>query len=260
MPQFAWKGIGLDGQDQKGVLTARSCKQLDALLLSKNIALLSASVIAPYGRLRPIPVSVRTAFFDQLATLIEAGVYLDAALEILAEQTTHVGFTKVIQDVSESVQEGSQLHEALEVYPDLFDSVMVNVVRSGEEAGNLPVALRSIATYLAFRDQFRSTIRRVCMLPAITCLFFGLVAGIIIGFIVPSFANLYQSAGKELPGTTQTLLWLSSWFSLWTLTAYSLLCCTLLLYQIYQTLKISCCCIRNSSFTYACDWSHTLVW
>lgn len=214
MPQFAWKGIGLDGLDQSGVRAARSNKQLDALLLSENIALLNALVVTPYSQFRPIPVSVRTAFFDQMATLIEAGVYLDVALQVLAEQTTHVGFTKVIQDISVSVQEGSQLHEALEVYPQLFDSVMISVIKAGQEAGNLPSALRAIATYLAFREQFRSTIRKVCMLPAITCLFFALVASIIIGFIVPSFASLYQSAGKELPGSTQTLLWLSSWISI----------------------------------------------
>ncbi len=237
MPQFAWKGIGLDGHDQKGMLTARSCKQLDTMLLNQNIALLEASVIAPYGRLRPISVSLKTTFFEQLATLIEAGVYLDAALLILAEQTTHVGFNKVIQDISSSIEEGSQLHEALAVYSGLFDVVIINVVRSGEEAGNLPVALRSIAKYLAFCEQFRSTMRRVCMLPAITCMFFALVAGIIIGFIVPSFASLYQSAGKELPGTTQTLLWLASWFTMSGLLL--LIVCCLALYACIKMIKRS---------------------
>ncbi|MGE0009945.1 MAG: type II secretion system F family protein [Candidatus Babeliales bacterium] len=214
MAQFAWKGIGLDGLDKSGVQKARSCKQLDALLLSQNIALLEASVIAPYSRLRPVSLSLRTTFFDQLATLLEAGVYLDAALAILAEQTAHAGFASVINDIASSVQEGSQFHEALDVYKDLFDTVIISVVRSGQEVGNLPVALRSIAKYLAFREQFKATIKRVCMLPLITCLFFLVVAVIIIGFIVPSFASLYQSAGKELPATTQTLLWLSSWVSL----------------------------------------------
>lgn len=214
MAQFTWKGIGLDGLDKSGIQNARSCKQLDAILLSQNIALLESSVILPYSRICSIPIAVRTVFFDQLATLLEAGVYLDVALAILTEQTAHTGFTRVIQDIASSVQEGSQLHEALEVYTSLFDSVIISVVRSGQDAGNLPLALRSIAKYLAYREQFRATIRRVCMLPLITCLFFAVVAAIIVGFIVPSFASLYQSAGKELPATTQTLLWLSSWFSL----------------------------------------------
>lgn len=214
MPQFAWKGIGLDGLDQAGTTVARSVHQLDAVLLNQNIALLDAKVINPYSFLRPVPVAEITAFFDQLQTLIQAGVYLDAALEILAEQITHSSFKAVIKDVSASVQEGSQLHEAMEVYPDLFDAVMIQVVRSGQEAGNLPLALRSVAQYVSFKEQFRSTIKKVCMLPAITCVFFALVAVIIIGFIVPSFASLYQSAGKQLPETTQTLLTLSSWVSL----------------------------------------------
>lgn len=214
MAQFTWKGIGLDGLDKSGIQRARSCKQLDAMLFNQNIALLEASVILPYNRMRSIPIGVRTVFFDQLATLLEAGVYLDVALAILTEQTAHRGFTLVLQDIRSSVQEGSQLHEALEVYSNLFDPVIISVVRSGQDAGNLPLALRSIAKYLSFREQFRATMRRVCMLPLITCLFFAVVAAIIVGFIVPSFASLYQSAGKELPATTETLLWLSSWFSL----------------------------------------------
>lgn len=237
MPQFAWKGINLNGIDQKGVHVARTYKQLDTMLLSQNIALLEASVIPPYGRLSPISITLKTTFFDQIATLIEAGVYLDAAFEILAEQTTHVGFNKVIQDIRASIEEGSQLHEALAVYSGLFDVVIINVVRSGEEAGNLPVALRSIAKYLAFCEQFHSTIRRVCMLPGITCAFFALVAGIIIGFIVPSFASLYQSAGKELPGTTQTLLWLASWFTMSGLLL--LMVCCAVLYVCIKMIKRS---------------------
>lgn len=214
MPQFSWKGIGLNGLDQSGVLTARSHKQLEALLFSQDVALLSSSVVRPYSRLRPIGVSVKTAFFDQLATLLEAGVFLDTALQILYEQTDNNSFKKVLADIGFSVQEGSQLHEAVGVYPELFDEVIVTVIQSGQEAGSLPITLRSIANYLTSRQQFATTIRRVSMLPAITCTFFLLIAGIIIGFIVPSFASLYQSAGKQLPQTTQTLLWLSSWFSI----------------------------------------------
>jgi len=214
MPQFAWKGIGLDGLDYKGVLAATSYKRLRSLLVTQDVALVSASVVRPYSRLRPIGIGVKTAFFDQLATLLEAGVYLDAALQILYEQADNRSFKKVLADIVTSVQEGSQLHEALGVYPELFDEVMVTVLCAGQEAGNLPATLRSVADYLAFRQQFTTTLRQVSMLPAITCTFFLIIAGIIIGFIVPSFASLYQSAGKQLPQTTQTLLWLSSWVSL----------------------------------------------
>ena len=96
MPYYHWTGINLQGTVQKGTLFAASPDVLDAILLKRSIALLSARKTITLFK-RWVPQALVIQFFQELSVLLDAGILLPDALEILANQFSHPGFQEIIE-------------------------------------------------------------------------------------------------------------------------------------------------------------------
>ncbi|MBI2774510.1 type II secretion system F family protein [Candidatus Dependentiae bacterium] len=208
MPYFKWAGVALDGRVLRGVLRARSLRDLDEQLLHKDIGLMNAR-LKKQSFMQRITIAVKINFFRQLAILVGSGVYIDRAIGLLALQTAHSSFRELLEDISIEVQHGTPIANALES-AGIFDYVSIQMIKAGHESGKLAQALEMIAAYAESRDAFYKKLRSAALVPLITLGTFILIVIFIMIGIVPTISSLFISAGHELPQITRIMIAISS--------------------------------------------------
>lgn len=234
MPYFKWKGINLLGEVQHGVLRARSLLDLDEQLLRKEIGLMRVQLKKPIFTGR-ISMSMQVAFFRQLAVLVNAGVYIDRAISLLAKQMTHRAFRELLEDVSADVQHGAQLSQSLKS-AEVFDVVVIQMIQAGQDSGKLSQALEMISDYVESKEQFYKKLRSAVLIPTITFATFVVIALFIMITVVPPLSALFVSSGQQLPELTRFMLRISQLVT--TINGFSLFGgCVIALFIIHRMLQ-----------------------
>ncbi|MFZ0325407.1 MAG: type II secretion system F family protein [Actinomycetes bacterium] len=145
----------------------------------------------------------------QFATMINAGLSLLRALNILSEQTDNKKLAGVLAEVRNDVETGNALSAALAKHPDVFPGLMVNMVRAGEVGGFLDQVLQQVAENYEAEVKLRGKIKAAMTYPVVV---FAIAIIAVIGmllFIVPVFSKMFASLGAPLPLPTQILVNLS---------------------------------------------------
>ncbi len=148
-------------------------------------------------------------FTRQFATMINAGLPLVQSLDIMAEQTENDVLRKTIREVLYDVESGNTLADALEKHPKIFSKLYVNMVAAGEAGGILDVILIRLATFLEKNDALVRKIKGAMIYPAVI---FGVAIAavlVLLIFVIPTFQNMFASAGVPLPLPTQIVISLS---------------------------------------------------
>lgn len=145
----------------------------------------------------------------QLATLIESGVTILTALQLLEEQSFRAAFRKVIAGLIAELRGGSSLSQALSKYPQVFSYTYCQVVKAGEQAGNLEVGLRQIAGYMEKQAATKKKIRSALAYPIMVLLMAIGVFALLITVALPPLVGLFTALGTELPWTTRLLIAIS---------------------------------------------------
>ncbi|MEO0142502.1 MAG: type II secretion system F family protein [candidate division WOR-3 bacterium] len=214
MPVFVWKGRSATGASASGEITAASQADVVAQLRQKKIIPTSIKIkeekkgFSLFG----MRVSKRAlaVFTRQFSTMLNAGLPLLNCLEILGKQTESAGLKRVLADVRADVEGGLSLADALRRQPKVFDNLFVNMVESGETGGALDTILQRLATYLEKSVALQRKIRGAMIYPAIiTVVAIGAIAVLLI-FVIPIFAKMYEGVGRELPAMTQLVVKMSN--------------------------------------------------
>ncbi|MCB1152068.1 type II secretion system F family protein [bacterium] len=149
-------------------------------------------------------------FLRQVSILLSAGVPLARALQTLINRTRNHDFRIVLSEILQDVEKGEQFWVALSKHPQLFDSMVVNVIRTGEESGSLV----RVTTYLAnYRDREAEMVRnaqRAVTYPLFVAVIAIAVLIVVIVAVIPGFATQFAAANVELPWPTKILVNLSS--------------------------------------------------
>jgi len=145
-------------------------------------------------------------FSRQLATLIESGVTILTALQLLEEQAFRAAFRKVIAGLVNELRGGSSFSQALSKYPQVFSYTYCQVVKAGEQAGNLEVGLRQIAGYMEKQAATKKRIRSALAYPAMVLLMAIGVFALLITVALPPLVGLFTALGTELPWMTRLLI------------------------------------------------------
>ena len=237
MPYYKWKGTDSLGHLHKGNLFAHSPEDLNNLLYKREIKLIKSSrefIRWP----RPITLSIKLDFFQQLAELIDAGIPLTDAFSVILYQTKHARFNVIVQNVLDDVNQGFSLHKALARQGDIFDPFMIQIVQVGQESGNLAGALHALCNHLHTSQDFAKRIRSAALVPALSLGFLLLIASFTFLFIIPRFETIFSSMHQELPAITSGLISISnamrSWYGLAALIGIALL---ILIFYWYRSLK-----------------------
>ncbi|MBN1672606.1 MAG: type II secretion system F family protein, partial [Kiritimatiellae bacterium] len=149
------------------------------------------------------------AFTRQLSAMLGAGMSIVATLDGLHEQTGNKNFKIVIEGLKASIEGGASFSEALLNFPDVFEDLYVNMIRSGETSGQLAETAARVAGFLESSARLKRKVKSAMAYPVIVlCIALGIAALMII-FIVPVFSQMFADFGAELPGPTQFLVDLS---------------------------------------------------
>ncbi|MFN2642761.1 MAG: type II secretion system F family protein [Actinomycetota bacterium] len=145
-------------------------------------------------------------FSRQFATMINSGLSLLRALNILSEQTDNSRFAAVIGEVRADVEKGTSLSAAMAKHPKVFSRLYVSMVRAGEIGGVLDSVLIRVAEALEKELQLKQKIKSAMTYPVVVfCLVLLILAAMMI-FVVPMFKNLYKDLGGNLPAPTRLLI------------------------------------------------------
>ncbi|TET62098.1 MAG: type II secretion system F family protein [Candidatus Stahlbacteria bacterium] len=219
MPTFIWKGRTASGATASGELAAGSQTDVVAALRQKKIIPTSIKVkeekkgLTLFGsRVSRHALSV---FTRQFSTMLNAGLPLLSCLEILGKQTESAGLRRVLAEVRGDVEGGLSLADALRRQPKVFDNLYVNMVESGETGGALDVILLRLATYLEKMEVLMRKIKGAMIYPVIiTIVAIGAISVMLL-FVIPIFAQMFEGVGAELPAMTRLVMGMSALLQVW---------------------------------------------
>ena len=227
MPTFHYKAITTDGKPLAGEMEAADAQRVIAELRSAGHLPVSAvpatarldvtGVLRHFRRWRhrAKPKEI-TAITRELATLLNAGLPLDACLKILERHATEGGRLKaLLKRVHDDVQGGKALSQALGAHDDAFDALYVNLVRAGEASGSLAEVMQRIATHREQTDAFRATVVSTLTYPAILVCVALISLFVLMTFVIPRFIPLFAEAGDTLPFLTTVVFGVAQGVERW---------------------------------------------
>jgi general secretion pathway protein F len=223
MPMYAYKGFTAAGKQISGSQDADSPRAVKAALRRDGVFLtdLHETEASAKGRGVTTPNS-RFSFFGervssqdlavatrQLATLVGAGIPLVDSLVALIDQIEDPSFKGVWADVKQRVNEGAGFGDALSTHPRIFTGLYVNMVRAGETSGALDVVLVRLADFTESQAELRSKIIGTMVYPILMIGVAVVVVGILMVFVIPKIAKLFEAQKVPLPVPTRVLIGLS---------------------------------------------------
>src|SRR6266853_339950 len=149
-------------------------------------------------------------FFRQFSVLIDAGLPLVPCLEILATNQENVTFQKALTGVRMTVEGGATLANAMRGFPKIFDDLTTNMIEAGETGGILDTILQRLAAYVEKAVKLKAAVKSALIYPVSVISIACLVVGCLLKFVVPIFANMFNSMGVDLPLATKIVIGLSN--------------------------------------------------
>jgi type IV pilus assembly protein PilC len=205
------------GKTKSGTMTGTSSKAVSDKLRATGYAPLSVTEkkeslgskeISIPGMGNKVALTDLAVFSRQFATMINAGLSLIRALNILAQQTENKKLAEIIAEVRSDVEQGKPLSASMGEH-EQFPKLMIAMVRAGETAGLLDQVLMRIAQTLEADVALRRKIKSAMTYPVVVLVMAVTLSSAMIIFIVPTFEGLFDSLGGELPVPTQVLVTLS---------------------------------------------------
>jgi type IV pilus assembly protein PilC len=215
MPVFTFTGTDAQGKRIAGERLADSKAAVTMLLRRERI---TPGAIKEKGKEFALPklgtgkVATKdiAIFFRQFSVMIDAGLPLVQCLEILAANQENLFFQKCLTGVRQSVEGGSTLSNAMRQYPKIFDDLTTNMIEAGEAGGILDTILQRLATYVEKAVKLKSAVKSALIYPVSVISIACLVVGALLKFVVPIFANMFNSMGVDLPLPTHIVIMLSN--------------------------------------------------
>jgi len=196
-----------DAQDKKALIDALRKQDLIIVSISEESGKSKRSALSKWGG--KIKISELVLFSRQMATMIDAGIPLVQALDILSEQIESRLFRAIILDVKKDTAGGLAFNEALAKHPRAFSPLFVNMVKAGESSGALDSIMDRLATYTEKTDSLIRKVRSAMIYPIAVSTMAVIVTLILMIKVVPVFKNIFADFGSDLPTPTLILVTIS---------------------------------------------------
>jgi general secretion pathway protein F len=221
MPSFRWSAINGGGDIARGVMEAPDRSAVVERLQRQGQIVLRADpadgrggwaefLQIELGRTRGLDKAAVGELTRELAIMLAAGQDLDRALRFVVENTRNARARAVLGNVRDKVRGGSSLAAALAGEPRSFSKLYVGLVRAGEAGGTLPATLDRLATLLERERSLSANLRSAMIYPAL--LIVAAIGSIVLllDYVLPQFAPIFEQAGAELPAATRALMTLGT--------------------------------------------------
>ena len=213
MATFFFRAVASDGKVRTGSLAGADEKLIARELRKQGLTPIYVGV-APKGssieiKLPSFGGSKRrdVLFFTQeLSTLLNSGVPLDRALSITAELTDRPAFRFIVLDILRVLKSGKSLADSLATHPAHYSDLYVNMVRAGEASGALGPIFERLAEFERSRDDLRNYIVSSMVYPALLAVVGLASILLLLMFVVPRFASIFDGTTMKIPLATQIML------------------------------------------------------
>lgn len=219
MASFFYKAVRMDGEALEGQMEApdeaaviRQLQQEGLIPLSTRRAGGVRDQLFSQRRRQNLTAKEIGGLTRELSTLLEAGLTLDRSLQILIELGDQERIIRVLGDLQNRVRGGATFSAALEQQGGQFPRLYINMVRAGESSGALDAVLGRLAEYLEKTADLRDTVISALVYPLILLVVAGLSVILLLVFVVPQFAVLFQDMGAALPLPTRIVMGVGDFF------------------------------------------------
>ena len=211
MPTFTYTARAINGDLKSATIEAPSrddvIKQLRQLKL--NVVKIDEGTANRKKRGGSIKMRDIVIFTRQFSTMINAGLPLVQALDILANQSENPALKDVTRQVMFDVESGNTVADALRKHPKAFSDLYVNMVAAGEAGGILDTILMRLAVFMEKNDALIRKVKGAMIYPGVIMSVAAIAITVLLVFVIPTFENMFNSAGIELPLPTRIVIGLS---------------------------------------------------
>ncbi|MCC6572916.1 MAG: type II secretion system F family protein [Planctomycetes bacterium] len=235
MPLFAYEAINNKGQRETGeveaanrnaaIIEIRNAGLKPTKVTQRSEAEKKAATPAAKEKARPADKAKRlkgrvaskyvAEFTAQMSVLIDAGLPVVRSLKVLAKQQKEGTFKYMIEDIAESVEQGSSLSDAFNMHNRTFDRLYVNMVKAGEAGGVLDTILQRLADFLEKAQRLKQKVVGAMIYPIVVMSVAVFILTGIMVFVVPSFEKMFKDQGFKLPLMTEILVSVSRGIASW---------------------------------------------
>lgn len=213
--QFTYKATNHKGEKLNGVVEAETQQLAVKVLREQEMIPISVSADGKkkstkfqfsFGKIK---LAEKIIFTKNLAGMLEAGLPLARALQVLVKQSKNPMFKKVINELIGEIDKGSTLSSGMERYPKIFSTLFVSMVRAGEESGSMPSSLREVGMNLEKSFELNRKVKGAMMYPSVILGAIVLVGILMMIYVVPTLTKTFKELGVDLPNSTKIIIFIS---------------------------------------------------
>ncbi len=213
MATYKYKALTADGKTKRGTIDAGSVESAQDKLKSQGFA--SVLDVSEEGALdKDINISFGgkvkakdlSMFCKQFASILNAGVTIIMALDMLAEQATNAKLQSALRALQVSVEKGSNLADGMRQHPNVFPPILINMVQAGEASGSLETALVRMADHFEKDGRLQAQIKSALTYPIIVCIVAVAVVIVCMVVVIPNFTSMFQDMDMQLPLMTRFMI------------------------------------------------------
>jgi len=218
MPDYTYKAINPGGSNITGKIKADSVEMAESMLsaqgyIPSGIKEEGTSFLAGWlqridTKLTPVKPEELILFTKQFRTMIAAGVPMLQLLGVLENQTENKKLRDAIASLSLDIREGSTLYDAFIKHPYIFPPLYCNMVKAGEHSGTLSGVLVRLVYILEHEHKIKSDVKAAMQYPVIVLVALMGAFVVLLTFVIPKFAGIFERAGIELPLPTRVSIYL----------------------------------------------------
>ncbi|MAI74453.1 MAG: pilus assembly protein PilC [Rhodopirellula sp.] len=208
MIDYKYSAISSSGESVSGSIAAASKSEAVRALIEQSMSPVEVQPAGKPARKNRVRNRDLEALFSNLADLLDAGVPLVRAIELLVSRSRNNGLTPILNDIRTQVANGTRLSEAMASHPKVFTSFAINIIRAGEEGGFIEDSLRNLAVFTERSEDLRGRILGAIAYPVFLVVTGGILFLTMMVFFVPRFQIIFERLEKrgELPLPTIVLL------------------------------------------------------
>lgn len=217
MPHYTYKALDNNGGQYKGVKEA-----VDRFALYKEIRKEGGQVIHVHEHSKQkffsfsfdglfkgsVKQHDKIIFARNLSSMIEAGLPITRAISIMQRQSKGE-LKKVLKRLEEEIGKGVTLSESMRLFPDVFSTLFVSMVKAGEESGNLIMALKNISSQMEKTYQLNKKVKGAMMYPAVIFSLMAIIGVLMMVYMVPTLTETFKGLGIKLPLSTRIIIAIS---------------------------------------------------
>lgn len=213
MALYNYIAVNKQGKKQKGQAEANDELDLKKKLRAQSLVLVSATKLSKGSKgKKGIGLTNGVSSYDitlitrQVATMLESGIALLRALTIIEKQAEKPKLREMFAQIKNDVSQGQTLSSALAKNPKYFDKLYVSMVKAGEASGSLDVVLVRLAKSKEEAEELKGKVKGAMIYPIIVVVVSFAIVFLLMSFVVPRFAEMFDGAGMKMPALTLVVM------------------------------------------------------